>query len=164
LRRIHGLIDVGPDEPAPSWLCAFKKVLQRAIRIRDRRDRAEIGPHGLMVAIGQVDAEIDRLLESCPEHAGCRRLAAHARRERAALFTFLRVDAVPATNFLAEQALRPAVVNRKMSGGNNTPRGARAQEILMTVLHTARKRAADGIAISVRALTHPASASELFTR
>ncbi len=28
-------------------------------------------------------------------------------------------------------------VNLKMSGGNNAPRGARAQEILITVLHTA---------------------------
>lgn len=164
LRRIHGLIELSPEEPVLHWLCAFKKVLQRAIRIRDRRDQAEIGAHGLMVAIGQVEAETDRLLESCPDHAGCRRLAAHARRERTALFTFLHVDAVPATNFLAEQALRPAVVNRKMSGGNNTPRGARAQEILMTVFHTARKRGDDGIAIAVRALTHPAAVSELFKR
>lgn len=34
----------------------------------------------------------------------------------------------------------------------------------MTVLHTARKRDDDGIAIAVRALTHPASVSELFER
>ncbi len=80
------------------------------------------------------------------------------------MFTFLYLDAVPATNFLAEQAIRPAVVNRKMSGGNNTPRGARTQEILMSVLHTARKRAADAVAIAVQALRDPASVADLFVR
>jgi len=34
----------------------------------------------------------------------------------------------------------------------------------MTVLHTAHKRALDGIAIAVHALTHPATVSELFKR
>ena len=164
LRRINGLIKLPSVEPALEWLSALKSELQRAIGIRDRRDEARIGGRGLIVAIGEVESEVDRLLENTPSHDGCRRLAAHVRRERSALFTFLHVDAVPATNFLAEQALRPAVVNRKMSGGNNTPRGARTQEILTTILHTARKRALDGIAIAVHALTHPATVSELFKR
>jgi len=164
LRRIKGLIEIGPEEPALCWLAALKKLLKRAIRIRDRRDDAEIGAHGLMVAIGQVESALDRLLDTCPQHAACRRLAAHVSREREAMFTFLYLDAVPATNFLAEQAIRPAVVNRKMSGGNNTPRGARTQEILMSVLHTARKRAADAVAIAVQALRDPASVADLFVR
>jgi len=72
--------------------------------------------------------------------------------------------AVPATNYLAEQAIRPAVVNRKMSGGNNTPRGARTQQILMTVFHTARKRGADALAIATNALRNFASGATLLDR
>ncbi len=157
LRRIGDLIDFTTGKATIRWLLALKKLLKRAIRIRDRRDSAEIGPHGLMVAIGHVESQIDRLLDACPPHAACRRLTAHLRRERNALFTFLYRDAIPATNFLAEQAIRPAVVNRKMSGGNNTPRGARTQEVLMTVLHTARKRGVDAIAIATQALRDPSS-------
>ena len=157
-KHVGHLIDLAPGKAAVPWLVALKKLLTRAIRIRDRRDSAEIGPHGLMVSIGQVESQMDRLLEQCPSHAGCRRLNAHLRREHGALFTFLHRDAIPATNFLAEQAIRPAVVNRKMSGGNNTLRGAHTQEVLMTVLHTARKRGLDGIALTTQVLRDPDSA------
>jgi transposase len=68
---------------------------------------------------------------------------------------------VPATNFLAEQALRPAVVNRKMSGGNNTNRGAHTQAVLMTVLHTAKKRSADSVDLVVTALRKPSTVNRL---
>jgi transposase len=44
---------------------------------------------------------------------------------------------VDATNWRAEHALRPAVVNRKVWGGNRTWAGARAQAVLMSVLQTA---------------------------
>jgi transposase len=54
-------------------------------------------------------------------------------------FTFLFNPAVEATNWLAEQAIRPAVVNRKVWGGNRTPAGAKAQGILMSVLETVRR-------------------------
>jgi transposase len=116
-----------------------------------------------MVSIGQVESQMDRLLKQCPPHAGCLRLTAHLQRERQALFTFLNGDAIPATNFLAEQAIRPAVVNRKMSGGNNTLRGAHTQEVLMTVLHTARKRGADSIALATQALRDPASVDSILS-
>lgn len=85
----------------------------------------------------------------------------HLLRERSALFTFLYRDATPATNFLAEQALRPAVVNRKMSAGNNTPRGAQAQAVLMTVLHSARKRSVDTMSLLVDALRDPPAVQHL---
>jgi transposase len=45
------------------------------------------------------------------------------------------------TNWQAEQAIRPAVVNRKVWGGNRTPAGAKAQSILMSVLETCRRHA-----------------------
>jgi transposase len=164
LRRIEGLLELSPDGPALLWLTTLKKLLKRAIRIRDRRDGAQIGPHGLIVAIAEIESAFDQLLDTCPSHCACRRLAAHLRRERKAIFTFLHQDAVPATNYLAEQAIRPAVVNRKMSGGNNTLRGARTQQILMTVFHTARKRGADALLIATNALRNLTSGAKLFER
>ncbi len=50
---------------------------------------------------------------------------------------------VPADNNLAERELRPLVVARKISFGSQGPGGVRTREILMTVLHTLRKRTAD---------------------
>jgi hypothetical protein len=63
---------------------------------------------------------------------------------------------------LAEQAIRPAVVNRKMSGGgNNTPSGAASQAVLMTVLHSARKRLVNGLTLLVDAMRNPSSVARL---
>jgi transposase len=50
---------------------------------------------------------------------------------------------VPADNNLAERELRPLVIARKISFGSQGPRGVRTREVLMTVLHTLRKRTAD---------------------
>ena len=50
---------------------------------------------------------------------------------------------VPADNNLAERELRPLVIARKISFGSQGQRGVRTREVLMTVLHTLRKRSAD---------------------
>jgi transposase len=161
LRRIDGLLEINKTARVESWLRGMKQVLKRSISISQRRDAAKLGPHGLMVAIGKVETDVDHLLGEVPRCDEVQRFARHLRRERSALFTFLYYDATPATNFLAEQALRPAVVNRKMSAGNNSPRGATAQATLMTVLHTARKRSADTLALVVDALRNPAAVQQL---
>lgn len=157
LRRINGLLEICRGPKVQAWL----ESTEATLRISQRRDNATIGPHGLMIVIGKVEAETDRLLNIVPRGADVRRFARHLARERSALFTFLYFDATPATNYLAEQALRPAVVNRKMSAGNNTQRGAKAQATLMTVLHSGRKRSADAVSLLVNARRDPASVDQL---
>jgi transposase len=162
LRRTDGLLDMYARPPSTRvWLLKLKRVLQRAIAVRDRRDQAEIGPQGLVVSIGQIESGMSRLLERAPRHEPVQRFVRHLERERHALFTFLHHDAVPATNYLAEQALRPAVVNRKMSGGNNTVNGSRSQAVLMTVLHSGKKRNVNRIALATNALRNPALVTQL---
>jgi transposase len=51
--------------------------------------------------------------------------------------------AVPADNNLAERDLRQLVIARKISQGSQSQNGAATREILMTVLHTLRKRNKD---------------------
>lgn len=69
-------------------------------------------------------------------------------------FTFLFDPLVEATNWPAEQAIRPAVVNRKVWGGNRTPAGAKAQGVLMSVIETVRRNSrsvVDYVSESLRA-------------
>ena len=47
---------------------------------------------------------------------------------------------IPAENNLAERNLRPLVIARKISFGSQSDNGARTREILMTILHTLKKR------------------------
>lgn len=55
-------------------------------------------------------------------------------------FAFAFDPKIEPTNWKAEQAIRPAVVNRKVWGGNRTEAGARAQSVLMSVIETCRRQ------------------------
>ena len=60
------------------------------------------------------------------------------------MLAFLWATDVDATNWRAEHAIRPAVVNRKICGGNRTaPAAARTQQVLASVVRTARQRHVD---------------------
>ncbi len=74
------------------------------------------------------------------------RLAAHLYAHGEQWFMFLLDPTIPATNYRGEQAIRPAVVNRKVWGGNRTTAGARAQAITMSVLQTCKQQAVDAFA------------------
>jgi transposase len=68
-------------------------------------------------------------------------LAKHLHRHLEQWFTFVFDPSVEPTNWRAEQAIRPAVVNRKVWGGNRTRAGADAQGVLMSVFETCRRHA-----------------------
>jgi transposase len=61
-------------------------------------------------------------------------------RRFSSLWTFLHEDNVEPTNNLAEQGLRPAVIQRKISGGSQSEWGLTYIERLLTVVYTFRQR------------------------
>jgi transposase len=63
--------------------------------------------------------------------------------------------AIQATNHWAEQAMRPAVVNRKVWGDNRTWAGAQVQSILMSVIRTCGQRAVEPFAFLLEVLCRP---------
>jgi transposase len=63
------------------------------------------------------------------------------------LYHWAKDPAVPAENNFAERELRPLVVARKVSFGSQSRQGAATREVLMSVLHTLRKRTADPVAV-----------------
>jgi transposase len=122
-----------------------KKLLKDALDLRDRHGSGRVSDHGLAVALGRLESRLRRLLEWYRDSDPNERLAAHLANHEDELFTFLRVPGLDATNHRAEQALRPAVVNRKVWGGNRTDPGAQAQSILMSVLRTCRQQGRDAL-------------------
>ena len=83
------------------------------------------------------------------------RFALHLLTNRDALFLFLDHPEVEATNHLAEKAIRPAVINRKTSGGNRTFNGAHAQAVIMSILRTAKQRAISALDVLADMLRAP---------
>jgi hypothetical protein len=103
----------------------IQALLQQALQLRDRRQQEQISDHGVAVARGRLEARLDRSLQRCYRSLRNRRLANLLLRERDALFTFLNCPGLEATNWRAEQAIRPMVVARKVWGGNRTPEAHR---------------------------------------
>jgi transposase len=137
IRRCREIAEAHPRAP---WPQHGKAVLQGALDIRDRVTAGEISAHGAAVARGHLITRLLDLLDAPGGLADCQRLAAHLTLELPALFGFLFEPTIDATNWRTEQALRPAVVNRKVSGGNRSSRGAESQQILSSVVQTARRR------------------------
>ncbi len=144
LRRCRHLLEVA-TRGAVRFPRQVKTLLQDSLRLRDRRDDGELSSHGLAVATGRLESRLDRLLTWTKSNPVNERLAKHLDAHRDQIFSFLRHPGVEATNWPAEQSIRPAVVNRKVWGGNRTEDGARAQEILASVLRTCAQRGRDGI-------------------
>jgi transposase len=68
-------------------------------------------------------------------------LSDHLANHFSSWFSFLSDVRVPPTNARGEQAVRPAVVNRKVWGGNRTAVGGQAQGIVTSVLETCKQQA-----------------------
>jgi len=142
VRRCHEMIE---DQPA--WTRStprrIKNLLLEALDARD------LDVKGRAAAVIDIGERLDLLFEEAHPHDANRRLVKHLRHERGALFSFLSIDGVDATNWRGEQGVRPAVVNRKVWGGNRTDRGAETQGRLMTFLRTAHQQGADAIDLLV---------------
>jgi len=138
---------------------AVKALLKEALGVRDRFLAEELTVRGVGVLRGRLQAELDRLVTPVKSHAANERFARFLRAHAGQLFTFLRPEhlgprhggVVEATNWRAEQAIRPAVVNRKVWGGNRTEHGAAAQATLSTVLVTLAQQAIDPLGWLARA-------------
>ena len=107
------------------------------------------------MALGRLRAHLRRRFRGRFTNPDNRRLAQHLLRYEQALFVFLDDPEVEATNWPAEQAIRPAVVNRKSSGGNRTTTGAQAQAVLMSVLRSSQQTGFDLLAVFAAILQAP---------
>ena len=140
LRRCKDLQATHPDSP---WAAAVQAVLQDGLALRTRCNAGDISEHGLASARGRLAARLGRLIDTPAPLADAERFAKHLANEFPAVFLFLCDPSIDATNWRAEQAIRPAVVTRKVCGGNRTRRGADTQQVLASVVRTARQRHLD---------------------
>jgi len=122
-----------------------KALLLESLELRDQRDAGKITANTAARKADDLQERMRKLVTPVKTNAANERLGRHLLRHGSQLFTFLRHQEIDATNHRAEQAIRPAVVNRKVWGGNRTEAGAAAQSILMSVLFTAAKLKVDGL-------------------
>jgi len=139
LRRCQTLLDTTPGRSLGmlQWLKAHlqKALIQRDRLVEEPRLRLTL-PAWVWFHRQEL---LDRLAHWHPRLRPLRRFRRFLRRYNGSLLTFLQHGS-DATNWRAEQALRPAVVNRKVWGGNRTAAGAAVQSALMSVITTLERQ------------------------
>jgi Transposase IS66 family len=139
LRRCEDMVEI-TSPAAARFPLQVQAVLQQALALRDRYNNHEISLHGLWTATGRLEVKLDRVLAHPGGDAANRRFAQHLLHERPYIFTFLYCPGLEATNNISERAIRALIGARKNWGGNRTPRGARAQAVLTSILQTAKQQ------------------------
>lgn len=131
------LVKVDRTNTSKEWK-AFRKKLKRllrdALRLRDRKDDLDPGVYERRKQ--RLHQRLEMLIESAAEDKDVQRLIKRLKRHQGEILTFLDYDVSPYNNH-AEQQIRPAVINRKISQQNRSDAGAQAQAILMSLLRTA---------------------------
>ena len=134
------------------------ELFTEAIHLRNRHLRGGVSAGVLAEAGERLQERLEKLAWPAREVPAYETLSRHLWKHVDDWLTFLDHPEVEPTNWEAEQAIRPAVVNRKVWGGNRTWAGARAQEVLMSVLQTCKRtgRAAlEFVSQTLRAFGNP---------
>jgi transposase len=134
LRDAQFAIDAGDT----GFAVGFRRLLQRAVGIGRRRP--ELKDSTLLQYRADLDRRLDRLLAATPSTEAGQKLARAIRKCRGDLFVFITRRDVPATNNDCEQALRPSVVFRKVTGGFRSEWGAHTYADAASVIATGRRR------------------------
>jgi transposase len=140
LRRCRDLVR---DHHEYRFAPAVAALVHHGLHVRDRWRAGTISAHGVAVAHGHLFNRLNALIDRPGRAPVAQRFARHLSYEAPGLFTFLLDPIIDATNWRAEHALRPAVVSRKVCGGNRSRRGAHTHEVLASVIRTSRQRALD---------------------
>ena len=131
------------------FLCEVAAMLRAAVALQQQK--AELSLETFSALRQALEHKAVQLLESSRSEPNEEAVRKRLQKQRDHLFTFLDHDGVDATNNLAERQLRPAVIARKISCGNKTPKGARTWQILASLAATSAQRAASFIAEIARA-------------
>ena len=91
----------------------------------------------------ELKLEIKSSIYAPAQHPGIQRIQNIFRENACRLYHWSKSPTIPAENNRAERELRGLVIARKISFGSQSEQGARTREILMSILHTLRKRTDD---------------------
>jgi transposase len=138
IRDVQYAIECGDDVIGPD----LRHLLGEACKIAARRD--ELSDATLKNYACRLETRLDKIMARTPTHPAGVKLKEMIRRTRRHLFVFMTVRELPATNNGSEQAIRPAVIFRKVTYCFRSVWGAELYADIRSVIETGRRRAIDG--------------------
>ncbi len=130
---------------------AFHKKLTRLLRdaLRLKQRISELPQDVFDRRLGYIHKRLAKLAQATYETPDCQRLAKRLSKHAHQLFTFLEQMDVESDNNRAERAIRPAVVTRKISGGNRSPKGTQAFGIITSLIQTCKLQKRDFVEVGL---------------
>lgn len=153
LTKIKQLRQVCRNDDKPTrkrFLIQLKRIIQDAIALW--HDQAQCSEELFSTLRGNIESRLDDLLSRRPNDPENRKLWRRVMRYRLQIFRFLYDPDAEPTNSRAERQLRPLVVERKLSGGNRSERGAERIAVLHSVCATLKQRGANIVESVLEAL------------
>ena len=110
-------------------------LFRYAIHLHHQRDN--LSPEDFAIQVTRIERHCDRLLQRALDPPETKRLQRRYLKHRDKLFVFLYRSDVDPTNNVAERALRPSVIHRKVTGCFRSDWGAKAYAAIASVIDTA---------------------------
>jgi transposase len=132
LRNLQALVDA---DPLLFWPQAMQALFRAAIHLHHQR--TQFSPQHFAAEIARIERLCDALLLHSLSPPKAQKLQRRYQKYRQALFVFLYRTDVEPTNNVAERALRPSVIHRKVTGGFRSGWGAKTYAALASVIDTA---------------------------
>ena len=132
LRNLQAVLEANPDL---TWPRAMQVLFRFAIHLHHQRHL--LSPEQFLEQVARVERHCDRLLQRSLDPPDARRLKKRYLKYRQNLFVFLSRSDVEPTNNVAERALRPSVVHRKVIGCFRADWGAKTYAALASVIDSA---------------------------
>jgi transposase len=132
LRNLQAVVDA---QPTLTWARAMQILFRYAIHLHHQRDH--LSPDQFAFKVERIERHCDRLLARTLDPPDAKRMQKRYRKHRDKLFVFLYRKDVEPTNNVAERALRPSVIHRKVMGCFRSEWGAKAFAALASVIDTA---------------------------
>ncbi len=124
------------NQEVQCFVAALAPLLAQAMHLRSQ----DIGDVVYYRRAKTLRAQIQRVINAGACHAGIKAIQTIFKENKHRVYHWVNDRAVPADNNRAERELRPTVIARKVSFGSQSKQGALTRSILMTVIHTAKKR------------------------
>lgn len=140
----------GVSDDWPEFAKRLRRIYSDAIRLAAARDTMPPAEHDSKVA--RLHGRMVDLANQSWTHVDAERLSRRLGKYGADLLTFVEFDGVPSSNNQAEREVRPAVLMRKASYGNQSPKGATTRAVLMTIYRTLKIRGLDPLSVTRNAL------------
>ena len=135
--------DLEKDFPENAEIKAFVEALAPRLANAISLRTLDISDGQFKQQATKIKNEILNIANRQARHPAIQKVQDIFREKAERLYHWAEDRNVPADNNQAERELRPLVIARKISFGSQSDSGAGTREILMTVLHTLKKRTPD---------------------